>query len=278
MCRLLSKRIILVCGFSLCLLAQAHATPAWVQGANSGFFTGSGNTESATFANPVGAGDTVCGVVDIAFSSSGSITSVTDDKSNTYTVLDTQSNVSNSFAGSFCLANITNGPSTITVTYSSDVTGYATVILAEYSGVASVSAVDVHTSAQQAGVGTGTNAVTSGNATTTANGDLIFGVAASLNGGAGSYFTSSGTGFTQRTQTIQSSSFALTTEDLVQPTAGAIAATFTASTSGLSWGTFLVALKAGASPPTGHCGSLTLDHRLGRRHGSGAGRGAGVGL
>ena len=99
----------------------AAATPAHVQGTTGNNFTGSGSTVALTFSSAVSSGDTVCGAVDILYSASASITSVTDDKSNAYTVLNTQNGTFVTTLGaSFCLSSITNGPSTITVTFVSD--------------------------------------------------------------------------------------------------------------------------------------------------------------
>src|SRR6185503_6495137 len=70
------------------------------------------------------------------------------------------------------------------------------------------------------------NAVTSTSATTTANGDLIFGAVIDDSGSFGTI--TAGTGFTRRA-TVNNMDMA--TEDLVQAAAGPIAATFTFSRS-----------------------------------------------
>src|SRR5207253_3457174 len=74
----------------------------------------------------------------------------------------------------------------------------------------------------RAGGTTAANGVTSMAATTTANGDLIFGVAMDDSGSFGTI--TAGTGFTARA-TLNAMDMAI--EDAIQATAGSIASTFT---------------------------------------------------
>jgi hypothetical protein len=116
--------------------------------------------------------------------------------------------------------SIRAGANTVTVTLG--VTGgYRRVIVSEYSGVAATSPLDV-AARNQAGGTTAANGVTSTAATTTSNGDLIFGVAMDDSGLFGTI--NAGTGFTRRA-TLNNMDMA--TEDTIQATAGPVAATFT---------------------------------------------------
>jgi hypothetical protein len=96
-------------------------------------------------------------------------------------------------------------------------------LIHEYQGVASVNPLDVVAKNLAAGT-TAPNGVTSTAAVTTASGDLIFGAVVD-DTGLGTTITP-GTGFMQR---VTVSSQDMATEDLVQVTAGSIAATQTFS-------------------------------------------------
>ena len=240
----------MICAALAVFGGSALAAPAYVQGGIGNDTSGNtGHTTIAvTLGSAVSSGDTVCGAVTFYYSSSGSLTSVTDDKSNTYAIIDTQPG--NNSTTSFCAYNITNAPTTITATYVSDDAGYATIIADEYSGVAA-SPLDVHATNTQSSPSTSTNAVTSTNATTSANGDLIYGVTMEA---VVSNFVTAGTGFTQRElqNTGSGATYSASSEDLVQATAGSVASTYTISSSNGTWNTFVIALKA-AAPPTPGC-------------------------
>lgn len=137
----------------------------------------SGTTISVTLTNTVGSGNAVMGGFQF-FAASLPTISVTDDKSNTYTVPDTIAftGAGSAWGCSFELANITNAPKTITVTFGASVS-FARIIADEFSGVATASALDVHTGKDDANVLSGTDTISSGaTAGAAASGDLVYGV------------------------------------------------------------------------------------------------------
>src|SRR5206468_663501 len=118
--------------------------------------------------------------------------------------------------------NIRAGANTVTVTLGTT-GGYRRIMVSEYSGIATTAPFDV-AAHNRAGGTTAANGVTSTAATTTANGDLIFGVAMDDSGSFGTI--TAGTGFTVRA-TLNAMDMAI--EDRIQATAGSVAATFTFS-------------------------------------------------
>src|SRR5206468_1795758 len=118
--------------------------------------------------------------------------------------------------------NIRAGANTVTVTLGTT-GGYRRIMVSEYSGIATTAPFDV-AAHNRAGGTTAANGVTSTAATTTANGDLIFGVAMDDSGSFGTI--TAGTGFTVRA-TLNAMDMAI--EDAIQATAGSVAATFTFS-------------------------------------------------
>jgi len=118
--------------------------------------------------------------------------------------------------------NIRAGANIVTVNFG-EADGYRRIIISEYSGIATSSPLDVAAQRQAPGT-TATDGVTSGAASTTANGDLIFGVVMDDSGRFGTI--TAGTSFTTRTF-VNNMDFAI--EDAVQGAAGPVAATFTFS-------------------------------------------------
>src|SRR5690349_14135137 len=120
-----------------------------VQGAVSAGSTGTGaNGVSVTLSAAVGNGNSVVGIVTWDYSSGATI-SITDDKGNTYTQVDTVSDPPfTQRVLSFYLTNITNAPTTITANFSTS-TAWSRILVDEYSGIAATSAIDGHTGAQQ---------------------------------------------------------------------------------------------------------------------------------
>lgn len=203
-------------GISGVALSTGPPPIAHVQGMVGASGPSSGvTTVTATFSAAVGSGNAVVGVA-ICLGSQV-LSGVTDDKGNTYTIID---NASGAHAFStFWRGNITNGPTTITATFTAS-TGYPQIIMDEYSGVVSM---DGH-KALYAGTVSGTDGLSTGNFTTTKNGDVIWGAAYNA---AGTTNISSGTGFTQREQDPVSGNWSLVSEDKTQTTAGSVAVTFT---------------------------------------------------
>jgi len=120
----------------------------------------------------------------------------------------------------FYAPNIHSGQNTVTVEFGQS-DGYCHIVVGEYSGIAEVSPLDT-TAMHQASGTTATNGITSSSASTTANGDLIFGA---VEDDSGPWSTiKAGSGFTLRA-TLNKMDTA--TEDRVQTAQGPIAATFT---------------------------------------------------
>jgi len=194
---------------------------------------------SNTFGNWIG--------VVIRSGHSGQVFSVSDTLGNTYRqavlfnqTLDTPNG--DTFA-IFYAENIAGGTNTVTVSDSIPNNTLRFAIL-EYSGVATANSLDVTAVAQ----GTGAS-VSSGNATTTAAGDLILGA---LMTGSGVTYTA-GSGFTVEEQVPAAANTKLIAEDQIQAAAGGVAATATLSASA-SWGAAVAVFKAasggGSAAPT----------------------------
>lgn len=197
-----------------------------------GATVGVGNAIFVTVVWDSGVGDTVTGI--------------TDDKGNVYTLVDLLRNATNS--GSMQTAyflNAINAPITITATLSAADNFVAEVMVDEYSGIATSAALDGHAINSQDAPGTGADAVTSTNANTTVNGNLIYGVSGNLDGNT----NTAGTGYTIR-QSNTAPTRTMFSEDRVQASAGAIAATFTAGTVPSHCVTAVMAFKAPAASDT----------------------------
>lgn len=170
----------------------------------------------------VGSGNLLAGAAFLGSTLVSDFTSITDDKGNTYTIVDKQlGTVSHRVLVTFYCPNITNAPTVITANFANTPIDIG-IFVDEYSGIATSTPLDGHAIQAVNGPGTGTDALSSGSITTTASGDLIYGVGADLTGSADLI---AGTGFTQRVHNSDTGSFVMT-EDLIQSTAGAIAATF----------------------------------------------------
>jgi hypothetical protein len=134
---------------------------------------------SQAFSQAVSSGGFVVGAVTqhAAGAAGFLVTSITDDKNNAYTLVD--SAAPNNLAGAELLTfyggPFTNGPTTLTFTGSggSGVGQRWRVQLAEFAGLSGT--IDGHAMQAQAAPGNGTNAITSGSISPTVNGDLIYG-------------------------------------------------------------------------------------------------------
>lgn len=214
-----------------------------VQG-NAAGAAGPAATVAVTLGAAVGSGNSLCGWVSWGSNTLTTLTSVTDDKGNTYTISDKFPDNANVQSGAmFFLGNITNGPTIITAHFSPN-QNFLQIGADEYSGVlAATNPSDGHSvcAAVQTG-STATDFLSSGSFTTAVNGDLIYGVTMDT---FNATLATAGTGYTQRqTSTAQSDT---TSEDKVQSTAGSVAATFTTSSAGGRYITLAVAIKAAAS-------------------------------
>ena len=183
-------------------------------------------TIAATFSAAVTSGNLVCGFVTWGNDTTTLLTNVTDDKSNTYTIVRrTPTAGSGQTLASFYCANITNAPTIITATFSSAI-GYRGILFHEVNGV---NTLDVETGQYQATPGTGTDAITSGAITTTSNGEYIIGGVVDSSGSQALPYYTAGTGYGKVEEAGASGATNCCTEDLIQSSAGSIAATFTQS-------------------------------------------------
>jgi len=182
----------------------------------------SGSSLSAAFPAKTAAGDFI--LVGFDFIGSGSPTSVTDSQGNALTQVGTQlTSPSGSKSRLYYAKNIKGGADTVKITLSAS-SPYLEVYLTEYSGVDPTNPIDVQ--AENSGVA---GAVTSGNATTTMAGDLIYGYCAA------DAACSSGSGFAARS-TLNDN----LVEDKTAGNAGSYAATGSANS---GWTMHMVALR-----------------------------------
>lgn len=214
------------------------------------FTSGGQTTITATFGAAITSGNAVVGAVHFDDNNT-TINSIADDKGNNYsfkstagagTQTDNVKEASGNFGvtANFVLGNITNAPTVITVTFSST-SGGPHIVADEFSGIfANTAPVEAHAGQVQTAPGTGTDALTSGPITPATNGDLIYGVTVE---NEDSTLSSSGTGFTSTGLDTGPGTHRLTSEWLVQGSAGSIAATFTSAT-GTNSSTLVMALKA----------------------------------
>jgi hypothetical protein len=216
---------------------------AYVQGNQHQNGGASSTTVAVTLGAAVTSGNAL--MVSVGWGSSSgadTVTGVTDDKGNTYQLVDQVRDATQQYLWRTAyLLNVTNGPITITATINNTNT-FGAILVDEYSGVATSAALDGHAMQGQVSPATTADAVKSGAITTTANGNLIYGTTVEITG-LGTI--THGTGFTARINVAG----VFMTEDEVQATAGLIAngATFTASNAADSWITGVMAFKAAAT-------------------------------
>ncbi|MEI8010888.1 MAG: dockerin type I domain-containing protein [Candidatus Omnitrophota bacterium] len=197
----------------------AQAIPAYVQSANTLNLGGTpGTTISTTLPSIAATGDLIAVYV-AGYSSSGSLTGVTDSCGNTYTLVPATLITSHGFAAEGAYAKNIKGGSRcrVTATFASpEATKY--MIVQEIRGVDPTSPLDGavgHVISENGG----TNAITSGNFTTHTSGDYIFGATANVNGGS-NLSVSAGTNFAMREFNNSSrNNVGLISEDQIQTTA-----------------------------------------------------------
>lgn len=213
-------------------------------------FTASSSTPTLVFTSNVTAGSCIALFIRMP-SVTTTITSVSDDFGSTWVVTAAKNTNFPSAGDRGSLAygyNATGGAKTITVTLSAAVN--ARITAHEISGCLTTDPIDgTPTLANQTSPGTGTDAVTSGNITTSADGAYIFGTSADEN--ATTTFTA-GTNFT-----IEDTSTGDSTEYRIQSSAGSVAATFTSNQVTANYQTGILAFKpasvagiSGATAPT----------------------------
>lgn len=230
---------------ALAVLCCAVSIPLSTWGAVS--FVKGTSTIQTTSQNPtnnlgtVTAGHCIVGYISW-HSNTITLDSITDN-SNTYTLYH---NPTTTLAGAaraavFVAENINGGSTTLTFNFSASVQSHSMVH--EVSGCATSGAKDQSALQAQSVPGTGTDAVTSGSVTTTTNGQYIFGAGSNpLNGNAYTV----GTNYTERLDPATPNDW-VKTEDLIQTSAGSIAATFTTADGGGQHLTGIVTLKEAAT-------------------------------
>lgn len=187
--------------------------PNYVKGASNGN-DANGASLAATFASAVGAGNLVRGYVTWGTAVLTDLNTVTDDKGNTYTIVDKVADGGNVQSyGSFYLENITNAPTIITANFLNTPVVRA-IVVGEYNTLAQASAINGHAMILRTNPGTGADAITTGNFTTTQAGDTV--TSGILNTSAGPLATvAHGTGFTDE-EGDTAATCDLKTEDLTQ--------------------------------------------------------------
>jgi hypothetical protein len=220
-------------------MAVAH-----VQNANQAY--GSFATLAIPFAGNVTAGSTLA-IYGFITSTTPVLVSVTDSRGQTWVAVDEVAGSSGKAITAY-FKNTSAGACTVTVAFDSQ--NFSTwLAIEEISGTDTAAPLNAHKMTPNENPGTGTDLVTSGTDTTTVNGCYIFGGTAEP--GFGSAITV-GTGFTLRNN---GTTDGRTTEELIQSSAGVIAATFTSNSSGADYVTGMMAFK----PSGGGAETITLD-------------------
>ncbi|HTX35795.1 MAG TPA: putative Ig domain-containing protein, partial [Bryobacteraceae bacterium] len=209
-------------------ISAAPAAISFVQ-ATASAASSSASSLAVSFPAKTNAGDLI--LVAFDFTTSTTLSSVTDSQHNSFTEVGTQlTSPGGARSRVYYATDIKGGSDTVTIKLS----GRSTVLevyLNEYSGVNTTSPIDV-----QAGSSGSAGSVSSGSATTTAAGDLIYGFC------IGDSACTVGSSFTARS-TFHSN----LTEDKLAATAGSYAATGTANS---GWTMQMVALRpASAAAP-----------------------------
>jgi hypothetical protein len=203
----------------------AYAAAAFVQ-ATAGTAPGAASSLSVSFPANTTAGDII--LVGFDFTTSASFSSISDSQGNTFTQVGTQLTSPGGARSQLYYANsIKGGADTVTVTLSAN-SAWIEIYVNEYSGVNQTTPIDV-----QSGASGTAGAVSSGSATTTAAGDIIYGYC------VGDWNCTVGSGFTTRS-TFDGNLI----EDETAGNPGSYAATGTANN---GWIMQMVALKPASS-------------------------------
>ena len=164
---------LLLAGLLLLGPVPAQAQPAFVAGQSNYNFVAATNTLSVTLPSPSTTGNLIVLSFEINTPGSLTVTSVTDNKGNTYSVASgpLNWNASTEQMWTYYASNITGGGAAVTVTITlSGAAPFLEGYILEYSGVAQTSPVDQTSS----GFGFGT-VMSSGSKTTTSPSELIYG-------------------------------------------------------------------------------------------------------
>jgi len=215
--------------FSLTNTASVAAPIALVQHISKD--AGTITTSTLTFASANTARNFIAVAIRGGLSSTQVLT-VSDSNANTYKQAKQLSSSGSAVTTAIYYAeNIKGGANTITVTMS--VSGPLRFAISEYSNVATSNSLDVTAAASNT-----STSPNSGNLTSTANGDLLFGTVAT----ADSVTFTGGTGFTVRDVVPAPPNSKMVTEDQIQSAAGTAAASAALSVSS-NWAALLAAFK-----------------------------------
>lgn len=222
---------------------------AHVQGsATNGAITGS-NTFVVTL-SALGAGNWIGGGIK-AVPNGITISSILDDKNNSYTVKDSLAGTDSKEYFGFELGNVVGGATTLTITFGSGSGNPCEVVVDEYSGISAVTdPTDGHAIVQRNAPGAGNNAITSTSITTAVNGDLIYSVV--FKSGHSTPIPTAGTSpltFTGRESNSDTGDgTCVFSEDAIQSTAGSVNSAFTDATNGGTDTFFVIVMAVKAAP------------------------------
>lgn len=199
---------------------------------------------SLQFSSPTSANNMI--VAEFSWESDGShfTFSCSDSSGNSYTNGPNAEEPVNAMSVGMCYAPVTSpGQSTVTVSFGGFSAHYASMSIAEYSGVLTTgNPVDVTASHTAANNTTATDNVTTSAAVTTMDNDLIIGAFESP-GITNGFVVSAGTNFTVRGDDAVYHDDELTTEDRVLTSAGSVSATETFTTANAPYVGIMVAFK-----------------------------------
>ena len=208
--------------------------PAFVQAKSIGEASVSATSKAVTMDAAVGSGNLLAGIVTWATSTPSDLTSVTDDKGNSYTIVNAIADTGNNqSAASFYGKNLSGGPTVITANFGVS-NNFKGLSVQEFSGLDTSAPLD-GTNEQgqlQTSPGTGTDGVKSGASTQTPSVDNAVVFAGSVNTGAtgtGSQAFTPGTNFTEPSgaEWFTSGDVSLDSEYWLQGTATAVNGSFT---------------------------------------------------
>lgn len=209
---------------------ETNAAAAFVQDTEV-FKSGTAPATTAAFPSDTTTGNLI--VVAASWDSCGNA-EITDNKGNTYVAATVKEAGSVICSQIFYAENITGGAShTITISATSGTVEFIKVVAHEVSGLATSGALDENASGTSSGASQSIGPVT-----TDSDGQYIFATASEENQ-SNNNFSASGV-YTERETADSSGSWQTQTQDYVQPSAGSISATWTAS-SGSSQSTIQMA-------------------------------------
>lgn len=237
------KRLLTIFLLVSLLLPQVSVAGNFVQGAICTLSATASSTMTCALPGTATPGNIIVAAVGYTI---GTVTVIafTDDQSGSYTLTNSLYGLpAATEGGAIGTGTVGNAATpTVTATYTNSVQPtYHIMCVLEYSGVNTVTRVDQTHAGNSASPGTATDAVTSGAATTTADGETIVGTLFEIQNVTDTVVA--GTNYTSRTLKNTGTDLRGVCEDLTQSTAGSIAATGTATGGTGDTIAFLVALK-----------------------------------